>query len=81
MTDPERIIIDALNMLVDLKDRAATWKARAVWAEARVLPPQPTDAMLEAMWEAMFEEPFDATSLPMLAAGYDALRAALEDKP
>ncbi len=37
-----------------------------------LLPREPTPEMYRAMHEAMFEEPYDASNMPMLGAGYDA---------
>jgi hypothetical protein len=59
------------------------WERLADWARAAIeaMRPAPND-MLEAMHSAMFETPFDGTTLPMLGSGFDAaINTALTTSP
>ncbi len=37
-----------------------------------IVPVEATEAMMSAAWNAMFAEPYDCTSAPMIGAGCDA---------
>lgn len=43
-----------------------------------IVPKEPTDAMMAASYNAMFQDRYDGTQAPMVGAGYDA---AIEARP
>jgi hypothetical protein len=69
--------INALRECVSSIRSAALAHPGQVREIASVLPIEPPNEVLVAMWNAMFEEKFDGTQAPMMGAGYDALRSAL----
>ena len=65
------------KLIEDKHNREALFdRARAAVEALR----DPSADMLQALWEAMFEDKFDGTALPMLGAGFEAaIDAALHE--
>jgi hypothetical protein len=79
MTDIVERVARAIAKAIELRDRLCHYEyeatkdemdevARAAIAAMR----EPSNDMLQAMHEAMFEDKFDGTNLPMLGAGFEA---------
>jgi hypothetical protein len=74
---------DDIRLHLDAADALEALQAENERLREAVLPVEPTEEMLAAIWETIFDDAYNGTQAPAAGAAYDALRAVAlaGDKP